>query len=289
MKIRVSHLTRYQYEQTVSFSTHLLYLRPRETPYLRLARFSLNTFPSAKIVQARDAWDNNFIRAHFWDNASTLNVRTEFEVESTDANPFDFILPANATHSPFDYSPAEVAALKPYMPLLRESDHVHLQRWITQFFHSRPREIVAQITALNQLLYSTFSVDPLLHHVSIPQLPLTTIDKGGGTPGDLVTLFIDLTRVLGFAARFVSGYRLVYAEEKKPEPETVHQWAEVHLPGVGWKGFDPSLGLACNECYIPVAHALRSEWINPVQGAYYSLNPSGSQLHTHVLVEQIAE
>ena len=35
MLLRVSHHTRYDYSQAVSFAPHLLYLRPRETPLHR--------------------------------------------------------------------------------------------------------------------------------------------------------------------------------------------------------------------------------------------------------------
>ncbi len=289
MKLRVSHLTRYQYEHTVSFSMHQLYLRPRETHHLRLTRFSLNTFPSAKIVQARDAWDNNYIRAHFWDHSTTLNIRTEFEIESTETNPFDFILPVNATHSPFDYEPAEVVALTRYMTLLRDSDRIHLQRWLNDHFHARPKEIVAQLTALNQLVYSSFKVDTNRQPGSSPQSPLSTIDKGIGSSSDIVTLYIDLVRILGFAARFVSGYRYVYPDGAEPKPESLHAWAEVHLPGVGWKGFDPNHGIVCNEQYIPVAHSARSEWANPIQGSYFSASAVSSTLLSHVRVEKLSD
>jgi transglutaminase-like putative cysteine protease len=47
-------------------------------------------------------------------------------------------------------------------------------------------------------------------------------------------------RSQGFAARFVSGY-LYGAEED--DGNDLHAWAEVYVPGGGWRGFDPTAGL----------------------------------------------
>ncbi len=45
---------------------------------------------------------------------------------------------------------------------------------------------------------------------------------------------------LGLAARFVSGY--LNAPLADGRSGSTHAWAEVYLPGAGWKGFDPTSG-----------------------------------------------
>jgi len=70
----------------------------------------------------------------------------------------------------------------------------------------------------------------------------------------------------GFPARYVMGYRDPgYAEDEAQAP---HAWAEVLLPGCGWRGIDPTAHLVANETYVAVAFGrdaadalpLKSHW-----------------------------
>ena len=50
------------------------------------------------------------------------------------------------------------------------------------------------------------------------------------------------------------GYQ--WDDEQEEEGEThqaPHAWAEVLIPGAGWRGFDPTTGLVANDGYIVVA------------------------------------
>jgi len=48
------------------------------------------------------------------------------------------------------------------------------------------------------------------------------------------------TWVAGLAMRFVSGYTCDDPRHKR----YMHAWAEVYLPGAGWRGHDPYIGEA---------------------------------------------
>ena len=73
------------------------------------------------------------------------------------------------------------------------------------------------------------------------QTPNQTLERGQGSCRDMAELFVATSRQLGLAARFVSGY--LY---EPPHPNgsagfnvaagSMHAWAEVYLPGAGWRG-----------------------------------------------------
>jgi transglutaminase-like putative cysteine protease len=71
---------------------------------------------------------------------------------------------------------------------------------------------------------------------------------------------------MGIAARFVSGYELGSA--MNPNGGDLHAWAEVYLQGGGWRGYDPSRGLAVADDHIPVAASSDPALASPVSGSF---------------------
>lgn len=285
MKLRVSHLTRYEYAQSVSFSPHALYLRPRETPFLRVSRFKFNISPNAKVTTGLDAFDNIVTSAYFWDRAPALNIRTEFEIETLESNPFDFIIRHGASHLPFSYEPYERYALGAYLAAPSAEAQKEIRRWLDQHLPEPPSETVPLLSAVNQALCSAVGYRRREH--GGPQEVVTTLQSGLGASRDYAVALIEICRTLGFAARFVSGYSLPVPSDERTDTHAMHAWTEVYLPGAGWKGLDPSQGIFCTDTYIPVAHAPVAECVSPVQGSYYSSVHVPAQLTTNVLVESL--
>jgi transglutaminase-like putative cysteine protease len=286
-RLRVSHLTRYQYDHEVGFSPHILYLRPRETAQLRILRHHLSVQPDARLSHVRDPHDNNFSWAHFWERSDCLNIRSEFEVESTLTNPFDFILKSYAIAFPFTYEPVFDFALGPYLAPPFDDTQARLRAWLDEAFPAshRPTETVPFLTALNSLLFQTLRYTRREERGIQPST--LTLDLGGGACRDYAVLFVELLRTLGLAARFVSGYMSAPPDDDHRTVGAMHAWAEVYLPGGGWRGLDPTHGIWCDENFIPIAHAAQAESVNPIQGSIFSNTPVTSKLRSDVVVERL--
>jgi transglutaminase-like putative cysteine protease len=95
-------------------------------------------------------------------------------------------------------------------------------------------------------------------------------------------LFIEACRSFGLAARFVSGYELQAARGEKAD---MHAWTEIYLPGGGWRGYDPSRGLATAERHIAVASGLTPKLAAPVTGAFRG-NGVASRMEFDIAVHQ---
>ena len=95
-------------------------------------------------------------------------------------------------------------------------------------------------------------------------------------------LFVETCRSLGLASRFVSGY--THAPTREYWSATTHAWAEVYLPGAGWKGFDPTGGEVSGERHIPVAVARHPETISPVAGSFWGMDNALPSLTVDVRV-----
>lgn len=289
MFLRVTHVTRYDYSQPVSFAPHALYLRPRETPRQRLHGFDLTLTPTARRIATTDAEDNALDWAHFESAArsTTLEFRSEFLVETLDANPFDFFLKPTALAFPFHYDAAETFALGSCFTAPRGADPAQLRAWLAAHLPAPPTDTIAFVTALNTAVRAALSYsrrdEPGI------QTPAETLVSGGGSCRDYAVFFIALCRQLGLAARFVSGYLHEAPDPavSNPSPPAMHAWAEIYLPGAGWRGLDPTRGIFCDDHFVPVAHTALAENVNPIQGAFYGPTGVTSQLIAVLSVEKL--
>jgi transglutaminase-like putative cysteine protease len=118
------------------------------------------------------------------------------------------------------------------------------------------------LTGLNSEIYGSFR--QVIREHGGPRRAEETLALKEGSCRDLTMLFVEACRCLGIAARFVSGY---HSEAPKEGPRYLHAWAEVYLPGAGWRGYDPSHALAVAEHHVAVAAAATPQLAAPVSGA----------------------
>ncbi|MGH2732540.1 MAG: transglutaminase-like domain-containing protein, partial [Actinomycetota bacterium] len=99
----------------------------------------------------------------------------------------------------------------------------------------------------------------------VPLPPAVTLQRRRGASRDLATLFMEACRSVGIAARYVSGYLDDYPPRG---PRQLHAWADVYLAGVGWRGYDPSQGVAVADHHLAVAAGATPGAAAPARGAF---------------------
>ena len=99
-----------------------------------------------------------------------------------------------------------------------------------------------------------------------------TLTLGSGSCRDFAFLFMEIVKCLGLASRFVSGY--LYAPLMADQEGSTHAWAEVYLPGGGWKGFDPTIGDIVGQDHIPVAVSRLPTNVPPIAGSFSGVSDS---------------
>ena len=270
-RLRIKHLTEYQFAARVSLLPHRLLLRPREGHDVRIASSRLDIFPAAVIRWHRDPFDNSVAVASFLGTTDRLTIASEVTIEHYEEAPLDFLVADYAVNYPFVYSADERVDLSPFQSPVYVNDQSTLRAWFERLGIGRgTMETYVLLDRMSKTMARELKY--VIREEPGVQSPAETLASGNASCRDYATLFMEACRLLGLASRFVSGY--VHAPETEEGNANTHAWAEVYLPGPGWKGFDPSTGEVTGARHIPVAVARHPETVPPVTGSV--LGPGGS-------------
>jgi transglutaminase-like putative cysteine protease len=267
--LRIEHLTTYQFSEPVTLQPHRLLIRPREGHDVRIESSKLAITPAHRVRWHRDVFDNSVAVARFLEPADRLAIRSEVTIQHYDEAPYDFIVEDYAVRYPFAYRPEEQVDLALFQQLVYLGSDAAPPDWLGRF-NQEPVETYVLLDRLNRTIASEFQY--MVREEPGVQPPALTLANRSGSCRDYATLFIETCRALGLASRFVSGYS--HAPATEAGNATTHAWAEVYLPGPGWKGFDPTAGEVTSSRHIPVAVARHPEAVPPVAGSF--IGPKGS-------------
>ena len=281
MKITATHSTVYRYETPVRLNPHIFRLRPRINSSQRLIEFEMEITPTPTgTTECLDQDGNLAVNAWFDATTRELGIKTRFVAETLLENPFAYVLGAEFLRLPFSYVEPLRTALWAY------SNPTQVSETVRQFAESMAREAqwesVGFLNALNRRIFTQSR--SLVRQDGSAWPSSVTLRSLEGSCRDLAVLFCDACRVLGLAARFVSGYECVPSSG----PDSyMHAWAEVYLPGIGWRGYDPSRGLAVSNGHLAVAAGFDPELASPVAGWYSGGARSEIQASLVVEIERL--
>jgi transglutaminase-like putative cysteine protease len=264
-RYKIVHHTYYNFSDAVKLGPHQLRLRPRENHTLHIESFSVKITPPASLLWQVDVEGNSLAVATFSDTATQLAIESEVIIQQYNETPLDFLVADYAVDYPFAYLPDERIMLLPYMAFPKPKTKSLLDEWISGLWKADER--LQTYTLLQRLcshINQTFSYQ--IREEPGVQTPRQTLSKNSGSCRDFAVLFMESARCLGLAARFVSGY--LHSPPSATDYGATHAWAEVYLPGAGWKGFDPTSGEIVGTDYIAVAVARLPESAPPVAGSY---------------------
>jgi transglutaminase-like putative cysteine protease len=280
-RLKITHLTEYQFCSTVSLQPHRLLLRPREGPEVHIESSSLTISPAHSVKWHRDALDNAAAVVDFLEPTQTLSITSEVVIQHYVENPFDFLFEDYAVDFPFQYTPMDRVDLSPFLKPSYPGDEGAIRIWLDQLDLRQPAmQTYALLDLINRAIAGRFSY--AAREEPGVQTPGQTLSLAQGSCRDFAALFVETCRCLGLASRFVSGY--AHAPAMEQWSATTHAWAEVYLPGAGWKGFDPTNGEVAGVRHISVAVARHPEAVPPVAGSFIGQPGAPPQLIVDVRV-----
>ncbi len=262
MLFHIKHTTRYSYSRMVFCEPFTVRLRPREDISQRLMRYQLSVDPQpAGTSDYLDVEGNVATQCWFGAPTCSLTLTVNSVIEATRTNPFDFLLDGSAVELPFRYRPEICAALTPYRTVIQASENV--TELVNKIRADVKQQTVPFLIALTAWINE--NCQKIIRLEGAPFPPEQTLASLQGSCRDLAVLFCEACRITGLASRFVSGY---HSQPEDDGDHHLHAWSEVYLPGAGWRGFDPSQGMAVADQHIAVATGLNPLAAAPTTGTF---------------------
>jgi transglutaminase-like putative cysteine protease len=280
-RYKILHRTYYNFSGAVRLGPHNLRLRPREDYELRIESSTLKITPPATLLWHRDVEGNSVAIATFDLPTNRLVVESEVTIQQYNEAPLDFLVSNYAIDYPFTYQPDDKVLLSPYMAVPEQKTRTLIAELIADFL--KPSERIQTYTLLQRLCIQIHQrLSYRVREEPGVQTAGQTLSYGSGSCRDFAVLFMEAARCLGLASRFVSGY--LHAPPSIANFGATHAWAEVYLPGAGWKGFDPTIGKIAGTDHIAVAVARLPESVPPISGSFFGA--PGSRLDVGVWVNK---
>lgn len=257
MRFSVRHEMVYRYSAPIRLGTHRLRLTPRDDAG-RLFSHDLTVDPRPVARrELRDDHGNPLVEVDFAGETESLRVVTRFEIETL-APP----------------APPRGLPRLPWSPDLAPEAAAHLAApppapAVAAFSASLASEALATpdlfLDALNRKLFER--THRHIRPEGNAQSPEETLATARGACRDLAVLFIAAARAQGIPARFASGYQA--KAESVDGRRHLHAWPEAFLPGLGWRGWDPTHGVRVEDGHVALCAAPGQAGTMPLEGGFW--------------------
>lgn len=104
------------------------------------------------------------------------------------------------------------------------------------------------------------------------------LELGRGVCQDMTHVLIALAHSARMPARYVTGY--LFTDDASGE--AAHAWAEIHVEGLGWIGFDPANRCCADDRYIRLGSGRDAREAAPIRGV--SRGGAGEAMDVNVVV-----
>lgn len=248
MLLRISHQTHYLHSEPVSYGLMELRLLPGGQEGQKIIDWQVRMEGASEELRFTDQHLNQVILASYAGQPHEILITCEGSVETFDTAG---VSGSHKGAAPLWYYKRPTSLTRPG-PLVRG------------LLRNLPDNGGDEIGQMHQLC--SIIADSVRYETGSTHIHTTAEDAvrlGSGVCQDHAHVLISAARMLGYPARYVSGYLMM---NDRIEQEASHAWAEVHFDGLGWVGFDVSNGISPDERYVRVACGLDYREAAPIRG-----------------------
>jgi transglutaminase-like putative cysteine protease len=273
---KIHHITKYEYDRPVKESMNSIMIYPYQSPEQETLQHDLRVTDKPDIFTFTDYWGNK---------TGTFNVlRPHREMVIESKLLIRTLSPQQKQTGLASYQKDIEAALGNDLrlrELAKISDVKALQQMENYAARlSHPGKMISAIIADTcQFIFEEFTYIKGITNIE------TTVDeileKKAGVCQDFAHVMLELVRLMGIPARYVSGYICPNKNGMRGEGAT-HAWVEAYIPGYGWAGIDPTNNVWVSNHHVKLAVGRNFNDCTPVKGTFKG--PARQSLSVYVSV-----
>ena len=246
MRLSITHKTQYSYDAPVDYALQQVRLTPATTRQQTVREWNVQVDGGKAELTHNDQYNNHILLVSIEPGSDMVTLTASGEVETLDSNG---VLGHVYGYAPLWHflQPSELTrpgkAVRALARLVSNDD-------VLSSLHNLSSEIARAVTYTTGQTYAATDAEQALQ-------------GGHGVCQDHAQIFISASRSAGVPARYVSGYLMM---NDRIDQDATHAWAEAHIDGLGWVGFDVSNGISPDERYVRVATGRDYRDAAPVSG-----------------------
>ncbi|WP_040587024.1 transglutaminase family protein [Allomesorhizobium alhagi] len=264
MRLKITHRTEYRYDFPIQYGLQRLKLMPNGGACQSVQSWSLNIEGAREEVRFTDQFGNDTRLVSMEGEPHIVSVEAAGEVLTHNK--------AGVTGAHQGFAPLWL--FERQTPLTEAGEGI--------------RDLAASISGGSDIerLHRLMNVigERVVYTAGVTDAATTAeaaLTLKSGVCQDHAHIFISAARLLGFPARYVSGYLMM---DTATEQAASHAWAEAHVKSLGWVAFDAANGISPDERYVRLATGRDYRDAAPVSGI--RIGQAAEQLAVRITVEQ---
>lgn len=247
MQLKIRHITTYRYDQPVVYALQKVRLRPQQGHHQKVEHWEIDV--AGGVIEA------HYID-HYGNHVDLVNVDREATEVSITAHG---AVTTEDTHGVF----GKIYGRAPLWHFQQPTKTTAPSEGIIDLVGDLAAA-TDQIAALHALSARVLAAIPYQIGVTTSETTAQeALAAGAGVCQDHAQVFIAAARAAGLPARYVSGYLMM---DDRIDQDATHAWAEAHLDGLGWVGFDVSNGISPDRRYVRIASGRDARDAAPAEG-----------------------
>lgn len=266
MRLGIRHTTSYRFDRPVGHGLQRLRLTPKSSHGQSVASWTMSLTGAQQQVEYEDHNHNRTTLVSVDTGVQEVVIHCDGVVNTSDKGG---VFGEHSGHMPLWCFLAQTRLTRPGPQMRALAAQLDADR----------RDPLALLHAMSARVIAT--VDYVIGETLADTTGEEAAVIGRGVCQDHAHIFIGLARAQGIPARYVSGYLMM---NDRIDQEAGHAWAEAHVEGLGWVGFDVSNGISPDARYVRVATGRDYREAAPVTGM--SWGAGETKLAVSLAVEQ---
>ena len=273
---KIHHITRYEYDRAVKESVNEIKIYPFSEPQQEIIQHEIIISNNPEVFIYSDYWGNKTGSFNILSPHTQLQIESKLIIKTT--QPDYWQIPGNVFHhelSEMVENNLTLLALTHVTPVKAVEE---MQRYASTLFNPE-KDLAGIIKDCCEFIYTEFTY--IKGITTIESTVDEILEKKAGVCQDFAHVMLEILRMMGIPARYVSGYICPNKNGMRGEGAT-HAWVEAMIPKFGWVGIDPTNNVWVTNNHVKLAVGRDFTECTPAKGSFKG--PSRQSLSVYVSI-----